>query len=49
MDMGLSRMQVSLPIAQVGGCPVGLGLVGPRGSDEALLSLAEKLALTFRS
>ena len=27
----------------VKGCPVGLSLVGPRGSDEALLELAEKL------
>jgi amidase len=35
--------QVSLPVAQVGGRPVGLGLVGPRGSDEAQLVLAEAL------
>lgn len=35
--------QVSLPIATVGGCPVGLGLIGPRGSDEELLELTEHL------
>ena len=27
----------------VDGCPVGLSLVGPRGSDEVLLEVAEKL------
>jgi Asp-tRNA(Asn)/Glu-tRNA(Gln) amidotransferase A subunit family amidase len=31
---------VSLPIAEVGGCPLGLGIIGPRGSDEDLLRLA---------
>lgn len=35
--------QASLPIGEVDGCPVGLGLVGPRGSDERLLALAEAL------
>ena len=35
--------QLSLPIARVGGCPIGLGLVGPAGSDAALLQLAERL------
>ena len=38
-----ARPQVSLPVAAVGGCPVGLGLIGPRGSDEELLELAERL------
>ncbi|KXZ51886.1 hypothetical protein GPECTOR_11g320 [Gonium pectorale] len=33
--------QVHLPIAYVDGLPVGLGLVGPPGSDEQLLELAE--------
>ena len=33
-------LQVSLPIATVDGCPLGLGLMGPRGSDEDLLQLA---------
>ena len=36
-------MQVSLPVAKVDGCPVGLGLIGPRGSDEELLRLTEQL------
>jgi amidase len=34
---------VSLPVATVDGCPVGLGVIGPRGSDEELLRLTEKL------
>lgn len=36
--------QVSLPIARVGGLPVGLSLIGPPGSDESLLELAERIA-----
>lgn len=36
-------VQVNLPVATVDGCPVGLGLIGPRRSDEALLRLAEEL------
>ncbi|EFJ51249.1 hypothetical protein VOLCADRAFT_116484 [Volvox carteri f. nagariensis] len=35
--------QVSLPIARVDGLPVGLGLIGPPGSDEALLEITEHL------
>jgi amidase len=35
--------QVSLPLAQVGGGPVGVSFVGATGSDEKLLALAEKL------
>jgi amidase len=31
--------QVSLPLAEYDGCPLGLSLIGPRGSDEALLDL----------
>lgn len=38
--------QISLPMARVNGCPVGLSLIGPRGSDRALLALAAKIALT---
>ena len=42
--IGLSWcLQVSLPVATVEGCPVGLGLIGPRGSDEELLRLTEQL------
>lgn len=36
-------VQVNLPVATVDGCPVGLGLIGPRRSDEDLLRLAEEL------
>lgn len=32
--------QVTLPLAQVESCPIGLSLVGPPGSDEQLLNLA---------
>jgi amidase len=32
--------QVTLPLAQVESCPVGLSLVGPPGSDEQLINLA---------
>lgn len=39
----LPPMQVHLPIATVDGCPVGLGLIGPRGTDESLLELTEQL------
>jgi amidase len=31
--------QVSLPLAAIDGCPLGLSLVGPRGADLALLDL----------
>lgn len=36
--------QVTVPVASLDDGPVGLGIVGPRGSDEALLALAERLA-----
>ncbi|KAA6420332.1 MAG: glutamyl-tRNA(Gln) amidotransferase subunit A [Trebouxia sp. A1-2] len=39
--------QVSLPVVKVEGCPVGLSLMGPRGSDEKLLQLTEKLMALF--
>ena len=42
------RMQVSLPIAMVDGCPLGLGLMGPRGSDEDLLRLAGDILALLR-
>jgi len=42
---GLSRMpQLSLPLAGRDGAPMGLSLLGPRGSDRALVALAERLA-----
>lgn len=40
-------LQVSLPVAQVEGCPMGLGIIGPRGSDEALLDLAVDVMQKF--
>lgn len=36
--------QISLPLAEIGGLPLGLSLVGPRGSDLQLLGLARILA-----
>jgi amidase len=43
---GLGRLpQVQLPAGKVDGAAVGLSLIGPRGSDRALLALAEKIAL----
>lgn len=35
--------QVSLPLAEVEGLPVGLSLMGARGTDEALLSFAREV------
>lgn len=35
--------QVSLPLAVRDGCPLGISLVGGRGSDEMLLMLAERI------
>ena len=36
--------QVSLPVATRQGCPLGLSLIGPRGSDRALLEFSESFA-----
>ncbi len=42
---GLARLpQVQIPAGLVEGAAVGLSLIGPRGSDRALLALAEKVA-----
>jgi amidase len=42
---GLARLpQVSLPLAQFDGCPLGLSLVAARGADAMLLALARELA-----
>ena len=35
--------QLSLPVATVDGCPVGLSLLGGRGTDAWLLALARVL------
>jgi amidase len=43
---GLARLpQVSLPLADLDGCPLGLSLVAARGKDTMLLSLARELVL----
>jgi amidase len=45
---GLARLpQVSLPVAEVEGCPVGLSLVARRGEDAMLLAAAKRLAEVF--
>ena len=37
---GLSGLpQVTLPLAQYQGCPLGLSLIGPRGGDAMLLAV----------
>ena len=35
--------QISLPLATLEGCPLGLSLVGRRGTDEQLLELARRV------
>ncbi len=41
---GLGRLpQVSLPLATVNGCPLGLSLVAARGNDEMLLAVARQI------
>jgi amidase len=41
---GLGRLpQVSLPLAQLGGCPLGLSLIAAPGNDTLLLDLAGRL------
>jgi amidase len=36
--------QINLPLADHGGIPVGLSLIGPKGSDERLMAIALRLA-----
>jgi amidase len=41
---GLARLpQVSLPLARLDGCPLGLSLIAARGNDTMLLALAREL------
>jgi amidase len=41
---GLARLpQVSLPLATLDGCPLGLSVIAARGNDTLLLDLAKKL------
>ena len=35
--------QLTLPLAEVDGLPVGLSLLGPRGSDELLIAFAREV------
>ena len=42
---GLSGLpQVTMPLATLDGMPLGLSLIGPRGSDRALIDLAVAIA-----
>ena len=38
------RPQITLPLAEVDGLPVGLSLLGARGADEVLLACARDIA-----
>jgi amidase len=41
---GLARLpQINLPLGKLGGCPLGLSIVGPYGSDSELLKLSTQL------
>lgn len=40
--------QVTIPAGRVEGCPVGLSLIGPRGSDRRLLELTARVAAGLR-
>ena len=43
---GLGELpQISLPMAEIDGLPLGLSLIGPRGADMQLLALARKLTV----
>ena len=41
------RPQISLPLAEVGGLPVGLSLLGDYGADEQLIALAREISDSF--
>ena len=43
------RPQINLPLAAVGGLPVGLSLLGARGADEVLLAFARDIATGLAS
>jgi amidase len=40
---GAGLPQISLPLGEMDGCPLGLSLIGSAGTDEALLGFARKL------
>lgn len=39
--------QINLPLAEVNGLPVGLSLIGARGSDEMLIAFAREVAAAY--
>ena len=46
---GLARLpQVSLPLAKLDGCPLGLSLIAARGNDTLLLELAGRMMAESR-
>jgi amidase len=40
---GAGLPEISLPLGEMDGCPLGLSLIGSAGTDEALLGFARKL------
>ena len=40
----LGAPQINIPAAEIDGVPIGLSLIGARGSDEMLLAFASKVA-----
>ena len=43
------RPQINLPLAEMDGLPVGLSLMGPRGSEELLIAFAREVATALGS
>lgn len=42
---GLNKLpQLSMPLIDIEGCPLGLSVIGPRGSDRALLDIGVRIA-----
>ena len=41
------RPQISLPLCEVGGLPIGLSLLGDHGADEQLIALAREITHQF--
>ena len=47
---GLARLpQLSMPLSIMGGCPLGLSIMGRRGMDEQLIALIQNAALVRRT
>ncbi|MDP7168671.1 MAG: amidase family protein [Nitrospinota bacterium] len=45
----LGAPQINLPLAEVDGLPVGLSLLGARGSDEMLIAFAREIEASLKS